>query len=194
MCDSHDHGLTRRGLAGLALAGAASLALPPQARAAEVVLDALCLMCIDYRLPSASVGAFDMAPVPRVWPGPGKKKYDLVALAGASLAAASERSFLPTVAGFWQQLGAAYTLHKVRKLIVMDHLGCGAFNVEFNGGRKPPLPYKQEYDLHLKVMKHLKQVLPERAAGAGAPSGLPVEFWIFMDPDAVSPKPTKIDL
>ena len=112
MCDAHDcthtsTDFTRRGLARLALAGAAALTLPGEARAADkkdTVLDALCLMCIDYRLVTTGVRAFDRnwppppPPIPPL-PGPGYRKYDLVALAGASLAATSETTFLPTAAG-----------------------------------------------------------------------------------------------
>jgi len=195
MCDSNDHGLTRRGMAGLALAGAASLVLPRAARAAGIArakdtqLDALCLMCIDYRLPTASVSAFDN--VARGYPGPGPRNYDLVALAGASLAASSETTFLPTAAGFWQQFGAAWALHKVQKLIVLDHMECGAFNVQFNNGNK--LPYDRELELHKQQMRRLKQILPVHARAVGAPAAMPVEFWIYLTPDDTTHPPTHLD-
>jgi hypothetical protein len=196
MCDSHDHGFTRRGFAGLALAGAASLAIPGVARAAggkpakaDVILDALCLMCIDYRLPSASVHAFDTANDSH-YPGPGGRKYDLVALAGASLAATSETAFAITAAGFWQQFKAAWDLHKIQKLVVLDHMECGAFNVQFNGGNK--LPYDEELRLHRQQMKRLKDILPAHARAVGAPPNMPVEFWIYLTPDDITHPPAHL--
>lgn len=196
MCDAHDcthtsTGFTRRGFAGLALAGAASLALPGGALAADVVLDALCVMCIDYRLVTAGVRAFDtVQPTNPPLPGPGPSKYDLVTLAGASLAATSETTFLPTAAGFWQQFGAAWALHKVRKLVVLDHMKCGAYNVQFNNGNE--MPYNQELELHKQQMRRLKAILPQHARAVGAPETMPVEFWLFEDPDNPARKPVRI--
>jgi hypothetical protein len=156
----------------MAIAGAGALLLPPSAFAAGKI-DALSVMCIDYRLVTRGVEFFDSKK------GPGPGNYDLVTLAGASLAAASETMFLPTVPGFWQQLGAAFALHAISKVVVLDHMGCGAFAEAFNGG-KPLLP-ADERKLHLQVMKHLKDLMPVRAPGVGAPV-LPLEFWLFPDP------------
>jgi hypothetical protein len=192
MCDAHDcrhtTDLTRRGLVGMALAGAASLALPGGARAADIQLDALCLMCIDYRLVTSGVNNFNTPGAGR--PGPGQSKYDLVTLAGASLAATSETNFSLTMAGFWQQFGAAWALHKIQKLVVLDHMGCGAYDVQFNGGNR--LPPDREFELHKQQMRRLRDILPEHARAVGAPATMPVEFWIFMDPANPSMAPTRI--
>jgi hypothetical protein len=177
MCNSHDHGslgISRRGLGLAALAGATAMAFAPGAFAASEI-DAFSVMCIDYRLVTRGVEFFDSHQ------GPGPGNYDLVALAGASLSAASETMFLPTVPGFWQQLGAAYKLHKIKKVVVLDHMGCGAFAEAFNGGN--PLPPDREHALHVAMMTHLKQLMPERAPGVGAPV-LPLEFWLFPDPNS----------
>ena len=199
MCDAHDcthtsMDFTRRGLAGLALAGAASLTLPGEARAAagkdKTKLAALCLMCIDYRLVTAGVSAFDSTQHGK--PGPGAMQYDLVVLAGASLAATSETTFLPTAAGFWQQFGAAVALHDVQKLIVVDHMECGAYNVQFNGGK--PMPGHEEYDHHVEQMRRLKRILPEHAKAAGADPNMPVDFWIYEDPKHPELGPTRVTI
>jgi hypothetical protein len=183
MCNSHDckhdsNGLTRRIFGAAALAGLAASAVPLAARAADpddVPKDlVLALTCIDYRLVNDAVTFFNKLP-------PGSGKYDLVVLAGASLAAASEGMFLPTVAGFWQQFGAAYALHKIKKLVVLDHMGCGAFNVQFNGGNK--LDPVRERALHIEVMTHLKAILPMRAEGQGVPRNIPVEFYLASNPE-----------
>jgi hypothetical protein len=183
MCDAHDckHtsvDFTRRGLMGVALAGAAALTLPGEARGADAPLAALCVMCIDYRLVTDGVNNFNAVAPGK--PGPGQSKYDLVVLAGASLAATSETTFLPTAAGFWQQFGAAWALHKIQKLVVLDHMGCGAYDVQFNGGNR--LPPDRELDLHKQQMRRLKAILPQHARAVGAPETMPVEFWLFSDP------------
>jgi hypothetical protein len=95
---------------GLA-AGAAAFSLLPFKAQASGGVTALAITCIDYRLVDDAVHFFD-----------GKKltnDYDQVSLAGASLAAVSDK-FPEANAAFWNQVGIAKQLHNIKKVIVLD--------------------------------------------------------------------------
>jgi len=110
--------ISRRQLGGL-VAGAC-LFVPFAARAAEI--DALALTCIDYRLVDAGVRFLDGLGL--------AKDFDQVALAGASLAAVSDK-FPSSNRAFWDHVDIARRLHHVKKLVVVDHRDCGAYKVAF---------------------------------------------------------------
>jgi hypothetical protein len=106
---------------GLAVGVAGLGFLPMRAEAAGGVT-ALAVTCIDYRLVDDAVRFFD-----------GKKltnDYDQVSLAGASLAAVSDK-FPESNAAFWSHINIAKQLHNIKKVIVLDHRDCGAFKVAF---------------------------------------------------------------
>jgi hypothetical protein len=126
-CAHHD--ISRRGFASLALAGAGSLLLPDFAFAAPT--DALSIMCIDHRFVTRTIGFFNRPPQA------GAERYDLVALAGASLAGVAEK-LEETVPGFWQQVATAAGLHHIHRVVLLDHMKCGAYEKEFNNGNEMP--------------------------------------------------------
>ncbi|HUO93231.1 MAG TPA: carbonic anhydrase [Rhizomicrobium sp.] len=137
------HLLSRRKFGFLA---GASLLVPFAARAAEV--DALALTCIDYRLVEAGV---------RFVNGLGlTKDFDQVALAGASLAAVSDK-FPSSNKAFWDHVDIARSLHHVKRLIVVDHRDCGAYKVAFGPDFAPKPP--EEDAQHKTVMEKLKAQL-----------------------------------
>ena len=110
----------RRGLLTAAggLLGAGLMSVP--ARSATVT--ALAITCIDYRLVDDAGKFFASQKL--------TNDYDLVALAGASLAAVSSK-FPSSNAAFWDHVGIAKQLHSIKKVIVVDHRECGAYNVAF---------------------------------------------------------------
>lgn len=56
-----------------------------------------------------------------------REKYDHLALPGASLGV-MQRTFPAWGEAFWQQLALALVLHpKIRTLVVLDHMDCGAY-------------------------------------------------------------------
>src|SRR5580658_9728595 len=100
--------INRRSLGKLMAGAAGAAALPKAANAATVT--ALAITCIDYRLVDDAVKFFD-----------GKhltNDYDQVSLAGASLAAVSDK-FPSSNAAFWDHIGIAKTLHHIKKVIVV---------------------------------------------------------------------------
>ena len=112
---------TRRQMLGLA-AGAAGVALLPMKAEAAGGVTALAFTCIDYRLVDDAVRFFDRQKL--------TNDYDQVSLAGASLAAVSDK-FPESNAAFWSHIAIAKQLHNIKKVIVVDHRDCGAFKVAF---------------------------------------------------------------
>ena len=188
MCDSHDTktDISRRGL-GLMTLAVGGLSLVPfgaDAAGAKAKVDNLAIMCIDFRLVNRSISFFNSRTGPQP---PTNRDYDLVALAGASLAGVAGGLFEPTTHGFWQQVFAADHLHDIKRVIVLDHMGCGAYNEEFNGGGTLPAP--RERELHIQMMTALNAKLR-----AYYPRLTTREFWLWANPNTVPypPQPERI--
>jgi len=143
MCECR---IDRREL-GMLLAGIAGAGLlPGLARAANVT--ALGVTCIDYRLVDNAVKFFDSQHL--------TNDYDQVSLAGASLAAVSDK-FPSSNAAFWDHVTIAKQLHNIREVIVVDHRDCGAFKVAF--GKDYRGEGAAETAQHKTVMERVKAKL-----------------------------------
>jgi len=140
MCDCK---IDRRSLAKLLAGATGAAALPGAAQAATVT--ALGITCIDYRLVDDGVAFFNSQHL--------QGDYDEVALAGASLAAVSDK-FPSSNAAFWDHIGIAKTLHHIKKVIVVDHRDCGAFKVAF--GKDYKGDHAGETAQHKTVMEQVK--------------------------------------
>ncbi len=144
----------RRGFLTLAaLAGGAALLapmLPTPARAAGAI-DALLLSCMDYRLVDDVVRYMD---------GRGlTNRYDHVILAGASLGALTEKK-PEWGAAFWDHVAIAKDLHRIKRVMVMDHRDCGAYKV-FLGEDFGADPAK-ETAVHADNLRRLAAMIRER--------------------------------
>jgi carbonic anhydrase len=134
---------TRRGLGRLLAGAAAGLSAAGGAEAAPVT--ALAITCIDYRLVDDAVRFFDARKM--------TNDYDQVSLAGASLAAVSDK-FPSSNAAFWDHVGIAKQLHHIKKVIVVDHRDCGAFKVAY--GKDYKGEGAAETGQHKAVMEEVK--------------------------------------
>ncbi len=115
---------SRRNFIRLAALGAgASLLLGKSSAAfAGGSAEALLLSCMDFRL---------VDELHRYMDGRGlANRYDHVILAGASAAVIHDK-FKDWHDTFWGHLAAAIDLHKVHKVIVVDHRDCGAYKMAF---------------------------------------------------------------
>ena len=79
---------------------------------------ALVLSCIDFRFLTAEQSFLKSKNL--------TDKYDLTALAGASLALTGFPHKSDAEA-FWDQLDISYRLHHINKVIIIDHQDCGAY-------------------------------------------------------------------
>jgi carbonic anhydrase len=135
--------MDRRALGKLLAGGVGAGLLPGAAKAATVT--ALAITCIDYRLVDDAVRFFDAKHM--------TNDYDQVSLAGASLAAVSDK-FPSSNAAFWDHIGIAKQLHHIRRVIVVDHRDCGAFKVAF--GKDYKADAAGETAQHKQVMEQVK--------------------------------------
>lgn len=172
MCTDHQfQGISRRGFAAMAVAGAGLTLLPTRLSAAAKI-DALCIMCIDFRLVDTGVHFFDTTV--------GTGDYDFVALAGASLAGVPTTQFNPTDQGFWIQVATATNLHEIQRVVVLDHMDCGAYAAVYNGGK--PMDPDAERAAHRRVMQQVNDIFFDPNAGwrkrltKPAPKG--IEFYL----------------
>ena len=119
------HDSTRRDvlkglLAGAVVVGAGGTLSIRPAQAGGTA-DALVLSCMDYRLVDDIVVYMNQRGM--------ANNYDHVVLAGASLGVMSEA--LKWSQTFWDHLDVAIKLHHIKRVIVLDHLDCGAYRVVY---------------------------------------------------------------
>jgi len=146
----HPSGISRRGFGSLAVASAGLSFLPFRAWAAGHA-EAMCFLCIQYGLVNDSVAFFNHT-VP-------DRKYDLTALAGASLSGVLT-TFPDAVPGFWKQIELAKSLHSISKVHILDHMNCGAYWAQFNDGR--PMQPPAERTAHRETMAKVRQAFVNR--------------------------------
>lgn len=164
------HDISRRGFTGLAAAGLSLLPLRAWADAADATPTTLCIICIDCRFVLDAVTFFEKKITP--------KQYDLVALAGASLAAKFTSQFPDEYSGLWGQVGIASLVHPtITKVMVVDHRECGAYKYVYG---KPP-DENAETAQHLKVMKEVQPWFVARK--------LTTEFWLMNKDGTMPPAP-----
>ncbi|MBL8956176.1 MAG: hypothetical protein JNK82_35710 [Myxococcaceae bacterium] len=153
-------------------------------KSVEVDATHLVLSCIDHRCTDdlASV-VHHLIDEPQQW-----NRYDHIALPGASLGIV-QHMFPAWGEAFWQQFGAALTLHpKITTVLLVDHLHCGAYKLfytavddrEYDGSSR---------DAHDRITGRLKRKLEKRY-----PS-LKVERWVLepRDEDALDWRVTNLD-
>ncbi len=108
-------------------------------------IKALIITCIDYRFVDEAVTFLD---------GKGyNNEYDEFILAGASLGYNTSLSAL-NYSG-WNtvlenHIDISYSLHKIEEIIVMDHMECGAYKVQLNGGVK--------FTPYVELQKHIENL------------------------------------
>ena len=152
----------RDALRTIALGGGATLltTLPLVARASGHV-DWLLLTCMDYRL---------LGDVAAYMDGRGLRKgYDQVILAGASLGALTDKR--PAWGRtFFEHLEVAIQLHKVKKVMVIDHKDCGAYRT-FLGEEAVSTPEK-ELKAHEHYLRKLRAAIKQRHSDLEVELGL----------------------
>ena len=82
--------------------------------------EAIVLSCIDYRFIDNMIEFLEKSDI--------SEKYDVTALAGASLAY-NQSKYEYWNKTFIDQLKLAIDLHHIKKIIVFDHMDCGAYRI-----------------------------------------------------------------
>jgi len=114
-------------------------------------IEALLLSCMDYRL---------VDDLTRYMDGRGlTNQYDHIVLAGAS-AGASHPKLASWHETFWSHLQVAIDLHKVKKVVVVDHRDCGAYKIAVGPDHaKDPAT---ELAAHAEILGPLKAEIVKR--------------------------------
>lgn len=85
-------------------------------------------------------------------------KYSSFTIAGAAIGVTSNK-FKKWHSTFWQNLETSITLHKIKKLIVLNHQDCGAAKI-INGTKLFNLNIEKK--IHEKSFKLIKQKLKKK--------------------------------
>jgi hypothetical protein len=112
---------------------------------------ALVLSCIDFRFVNFEQTFLLQKKL--------DNQYDWLALAGASLALSDFPSQAETQT-FWEQLDLSYRLHKIEKVIILDHQDCGAYESKIDNqlSQNP----KREEQVHRQYLNQAYSSIKER--------------------------------
>ena len=162
-CDSLlSGGISRRGILLGAAAGGAVFALPSSfALAAEGTYQAMVLSCIDPRM---------QEPVRRYVAKRGLTgKCSQFIIAGAAIGVVAE-PFKDWHKAFWDNLATSIQLHKIKKVIAIDHRDCGAARIAY--GAVSVANPTMETETHRKAMAEFRKQVTERFPNFGVETGL----------------------
>jgi carbonic anhydrase len=154
-------GFDRR--AFLKVAGGAGVlaALPFAALAAEGNYEAMVLSCIDPRFPELTLNYMK---------GRGLVgKYSQFVIAGASIGVVAP-AFKDWHKAFWDNLAASIELHRISKVVALDHRDCGAAKIAY-GVEKVANP-QVETETHRAALMEFRRQMGERQPKLGVETGL----------------------
>ena len=96
-------------------------------------------------------------------------KFSAFTIAGGSIGVTNNK-FKKWHATFWENLETSINLHKINKLIVINHFDCGAAKMT----KKILLNKSEEINIHTNSFKKLKNVLKKKFPR------IKTEFFIFL--------------
>lgn len=123
-----------------------SLALPGDKTYAAADIEALLLSCMDYRLLDEIERFMSFEEL--------RDRYDHFILAGSSLGAITEK-YPAWNQTFWDHLDLAIQLHKINKVIVLNHRECGAYRLIL--GEDFVKDRAKETAIHTNTLKELRR-------------------------------------
>jgi carbonic anhydrase len=96
-------------------------------------------------------------------------KYSQFTIAGAAIGVVAPK-FNTWHQAFWDNLGATIQLHKIKKVIVVDHRDCGACRIAY-GDASTASP-QVETETHRKVLAQFRQQAAKRQPKLAVETGL----------------------
>jgi hypothetical protein len=133
------------------------------------LVTALVITCIDFRLIDEAVTYFDGSNVNL------KNKYDEMIVAGASLGYNTSCNNVKLPSGYnplnsalnptlWTKcvddhISISSALHSITEIIVMDHLGCGAYNGQFGTPANNPINIYDELKYHVDQLNTFRAAI-----------------------------------
>ena len=119
------------------------------------------LTCIDPRFVTTVNGWMDTQHL--------KGQYSQFAIAGASIGVVAP-AFAGWAPAFWDNLGASMQLHKIKRVMVVNHRDCGAAKIAY--GADAVASRDAETALHRKVFAEFKAQLAQKQPSMGIAGGL----------------------
>jgi carbonic anhydrase len=145
-------------LAGMAMAG---LAVAPRAHAQSGGYDAMLLSCIDPRLVTPVYDHMRQAGL--------SGKYSQFCIAGAAVAVVAPK-FETWRPAFWDNLAATIQLHRIRRLVAIDHRDCGAARIAY--GEAALATPEAETETHRRVFAEFRREMAQRHPELAVETGL----------------------
>jgi carbonic anhydrase len=154
--------LDRRQLVHAAATGVAALALGPYlALAAEGEYEAMVLACIDPRM---------QEPVRKYTAEQNLTgKFSQFVIAGAAIGVVAP-AFKDWHKAFWDNLGASILLHRIKKVIAIDHRDCGAARIAY--GEASVANPQVETQTHRAALAEFRKQVGERHPALAVQTGL----------------------
>jgi hypothetical protein len=154
-------GLGRRRLLGFGAAVGLAAMLPRPGAAAEGNYDAMLLACIDPRFPEPNLNYMR---------GRGMAgKYSQFIFAGAAIGVVAP-AFAAWHATFWENLAASVELHRIARVIAIDHRDCGAAKIAY-GADKVASP-AAETAVHKEALAAFRAEMGRRQPALQVETGL----------------------
>lgn len=150
----------RRLLRAVGVAGIAAT-LPLPAMAAEGQYDAMLLSCIDPRM---------VTPVYKYMEGLGLAgKYSQFCIAGAAIAVVAPK-FGAWRPAFWENTATSLQLHRINRIIAIDHRDCGAAKVAY--GADSIADPQVETRTHREVLAEFREAVAKHHPQLAVVTGL----------------------
>jgi carbonic anhydrase len=154
-------GINRRHFVRLAGGAALATAFPLLALSADGQYDAMVLSCIDPRFPELTLNYLK---------GRGMLgKYSQFAIAGAGIGVVAP-AFKDWHKAFWDNLAASIELHRVPKVIVLDHRDCGACRIAY--GQATTADPRVETETHRAALMEFRKQVNDRQPKLTVETGL----------------------
>jgi carbonic anhydrase len=154
------HGLDRRRFLKTA-AGAGLLALVPGLVSAKGGYEAMVLSCIDPRFPEPTLDYMKGRGMV------GKYSQFVIAGAGIGVVAPAFKDWHKT---FWDNLAASIELHRIPRVIALDHRDCGAAKIAY--GEQTVATRELETKTHKAALAEFRQQVAARHPQLAVETGL----------------------
>jgi carbonic anhydrase len=154
-------GLNRRRLFGFAGAVGLAALRPLPARAASGEYEAMVLACIDPRMQAP---VFDYLKKRRL-----VGQYSQFTIAGAAIGVVAPK-FAAWHATFWDNLAISADLHKIKRVIAIDHRDCGAARLAY--GEAAVATPARETATHRKALAEFRRAVAQRHPHLAVETGL----------------------
>jgi carbonic anhydrase len=134
---------------------------PVRAWAQKPTYEAMLLSCIDPRIVDPVHNYMNTRDL--------YGKYSQFTIAGAAIAAEA-KAFETWHQTFWDNLAASIDLHKIKRVIAIDHRDCGAARIAY--GVESVANPSAETDTHKRVLAVFRQDVKRRHPHLGVETGL----------------------